>query len=99
MKYFIVEGILKNSDSINENILKEHIEYSSQNAVDVGLILVSGIKGDESGGISIMKFESFEKVEEYLSKDPLKLAGIQEYRVIELTPHYIQSSASEWFKA
>ena len=42
MKYFIVEGILKDSDKINEDIMKEHMAYT-QKAMDEGIILVSGL--------------------------------------------------------
>lgn len=98
MRYFLIEGILKKSGSIDENILKDHVSYSTKNAVDAGLILVSGIKSDDSGGISIMKAESLEKVEDYLANDPLNLKGIQEYQVKEITPHYINQSAIDWFK-
>ncbi len=36
MKYFIVEGILKDSDKINEDIMKEHMAYT-QKAMDEDL--------------------------------------------------------------
>ena len=54
MKYFIVEGIIKNSDLSNEAIMKEHMAYSKK-AMDEGLILMSGLKSDISGGLFIMK--------------------------------------------
>ena len=97
MKYFLIEGSLNNSVPFDEKILKEHISYSSKNAVDIGITLVSGVKADDSGGIFIMKAESLEKVETYLSLDPLKTSGMQEYRVTEIIPHYIHQAAREWF--
>ncbi|MBU3138191.1 YciI family protein [Clostridium gasigenes] len=97
MKYFVIEGTLKNSDSIDETTMNEHIAYS-QKAANAGLILVSGLKGDFSGGLSIMKGNSIEEVEAYLSADPLKISGTQDYRVIEFEAHFIQATASEWFK-
>ena len=87
MKYFIIEGTIKTLDSIHENTMKEHIDYS-QKAMDEGLILMSGLKEDMSGGIFVMKAETTEKVERYLSNEPFKLLGIQEYSVIEFSPHY-----------
>ena len=75
MKYFIVEGILKDSDKINEDIMKEHMAYT-QKAMDEGMILVSGLKSDMSGGIFVIKSESVEKLKSYLSKEPFKLYGI-----------------------
>ncbi len=97
MKYFIVEGILKDSDKINEDIMKEHMAYT-QKAMDEGIILVSGLKSDMSGGIFVIKSESVEKLEAYLSKEPFKLYGIQDYKFVEFTAHYFNSSPSEWFK-
>lgn len=96
MKYFIVEGMIKNQNPVDENTMKEHMAYS-QKAMDEGLILMSGLKSNMSGGVFIMKAESIEKVEDYLSQEPLKLSGIQDYRVIEFAPHYFNQSPSEWF--
>ncbi|MBC5995373.1 hypothetical protein EAI30_07125 [Romboutsia ilealis] len=96
MTYFIIEGILKNSNSIDESTMKEHMDYT-QKAMDEGLILMSGIKTNMSGGVFIMKEESIEKVYEYLVSEPCKLSGIQDYNVIEFSPHYFNQSPSEWF--
>lgn len=38
MKYFIIEGILKDKNPIDENTMKEHIAYSKK-AMDEGLII------------------------------------------------------------
>ena len=97
MKYFIVEGILKDSDKINEDIMKEHMAYTEK-AMDEGIILVSGLKSDMSGGIFVIKSESVEKLESYLSKEPFKLYGIQDYKFVEFNAHYFNPSPSEWFK-
>lgn len=97
MKYFIVECILKDSDKINEDIMKEHMAYT-QKAMDEGMILVSGLKSDMSGGIFVIKSESVEKLESYLSKEPFKLYGIQDYKFVEFNAHYFNTSPSEWFK-
>lgn len=96
MKYFIVEGIIKNADLINDDIMKQHMAYS-QKAMDEGLILMSGLKEDMSGGLFVMKAEDAKKVEDYLSFEPLKVHGIQEYKIIEFSPHYFNQSPSEWF--
>lgn len=95
MKCFIVEGTLS-KEQVEESKMQEHIAYS-QKAMDAGLIVMSGLKSDMSGGLFIMKAESLEQVEEYLSAEPFKVAGIQEYRVIEYMPHYINQSPAEWF--
>ncbi|MDZ5016937.1 hypothetical protein GNF72_17285 [Clostridium perfringens] len=64
--------MLKNSVPMDENLMNEHIAYS-QKAIDAGVILVSGVKADMSGGISIMKAESLEAINAYLAADPLNL--------------------------
>ena len=94
MKYFIIEGKLKDSVQIDENIMNEHIAHS-QHAIAKGLILMSGLKSDMSGGMSIMKANSIEEVETYLSADPLKISGSQEYKVVEFTTHYFQNITIE----
>lgn len=96
MKYFIIEGFITNPERMDDNIMKEHIAYT-QEAMEEGFILMSGLKSDMSGGLSVMKSESIKEVEEYLSREPLKMNGIQEYKVIEFSPHYLNPSPSEWF--
>lgn len=96
MKYFIVEGMLKNSEKIDENIMKEHMAYT-QKAMDEGMILMSGLKSDMSGGIFVIKSESIEKLEAYLLNEPFKLYGIQDYKFVEFNAHYFNQSPTEWF--
>ena len=96
MRYFIVQGKIKNQDKMNDSIMKEHMAYS-QKAMDNGLILMSGLKSDISGGVFIMKAESIKKVEIYLSNEPLKVNDIQDYSILEFLPHYFNQSPNEWF--
>ena len=48
MKYFIVEGFIKNPSAMNESILEEHIEYT-QKGMSLDLILMSTLKADING--------------------------------------------------
>ena len=96
MKYVIIEGILKNTEKMNDEIMKEHMAYTSK-AMESGLILISGLKEDMSGGLFIMKSESIEKVEIYLYNEPLKVNDIQDYSILEFLPHYFNQSPNEWF--
>ncbi|MRZ80187.1 hypothetical protein GKD14_07370 [Paeniclostridium sordellii] len=96
MRYFIVEGILKSTDEIDKDTMTKHMNYS-QKAMDEGLILMSGLKENMSGGIFIMKSDSIENIKEYLDNEPFKLEGIQDYKIIEFSPHYFNESPSEWF--
>ncbi|CEP42149.1 YciI family protein [Paraclostridium sordellii] len=97
MKYFIVEGILKSTNKIDKDTMTKHMNYS-QKAMDEGLILMSGLKENMSGGIFIMKSDSIENIKEYLDNEPFKLEGIQDYKIVEFSPHYFNESPSEWFK-
>lgn len=97
MKYFIVEGILKSTNEIDKDTMTKHMNYS-QKAMDEGLILMSGLKENMSGGIFIMKSDSIENIKEYLDNEPFKLEGIQDYKIAEFSPHYFNESPSEWFK-
>lgn len=95
MRYFMIEGIIKNSDLINDDIMKKHMAYSKK-AMDKGLIIMSSLKADMSGGLFVMIADSIEKIEKYLSNEPLKVHGIQDYKVTEFKPHYFnQSLASD----
>ena len=97
MKYFMVEGILKNPNKIDDTIMKEHMDYT-QKAMDKGLILISALKSDMSGGLFVMKSESIERLNEYLSNEPFKTYGIQDYKIVEFDAHYFNQSPSEWFE-
>lgn len=96
MKYFIIEGLLKASDKINDDIMKEHMSYTGR-AMEAGMILTSGLKADMSGGLFVMKAEALKDIEGYLSNEPFKVYGIQDYKITEFEPHYVNSSPSEWF--
>lgn len=96
MKYFVIESMLKNTDMINNDIMKEHISYT-QKAMNENLILISGLKSDMSGSIFMMKSNSIEDIENYLNNEPLKKYNIQDYKITEFSPHYFNSS-NKWFK-
>ena len=96
MKHFIIEGLLKNQDRMNDDIMKEHMAYT-QKAMDNGLILMSGLKSNMSGGLFIMKSNSIEDLNNYLSNEPFKVNGIQDYTVTEFSPHYFNESPDKWF--
>ena len=44
-----------------------------------------------------MKAESSEDVEKYLSEEPFKVFGLQDYNVIEFSVHYFNQLPNEWF--
>ena len=96
MKYFIVEGIIKTTEGMNDSLLKKHMAYT-QKSMDEGNYLFSGLKRDQTGGIFIMKTTSKESLLSYLQDEPFYKAGIQTYTVKEFDAHYVYSDIKEWF--
>ena len=95
MKYFVVEGKL-HVDKIDDDLMQKHMTYT-QKKIDEGLILTSSLKSDMSGGLFIIKSDSLESLNKYLDNEPFKKAGVQSYKVIEFTPHYINEKVKSWF--
>lgn len=96
MKYFIVEGILKNREKMDAQLMLAHKIYT-QKAMDKGSILFSGLKTDNNGAVFLMKATSKAAVELYLSLEPFRIQGVQEYTIMEFTSHYAYACASSWF--
>jgi len=97
----MIESVFNDPMPVDKNGLKksinEHIDYL-QKGFDEGWILVSGPKVSSNGGVILMKGSSKEEIEEYFSKDPMKIAGIQEYRIIEFKLHECQPEIIKWFE-
>ena len=49
MRYFLVEGIIRAAENMDDAIMKQHMAYT-QKAMDQGSILISGLKADMGGG-------------------------------------------------
>lgn len=96
MKLFMVEGTILAADHMTDAMLKEHMAYT-QKAMDRGMIFLSGLKKDNSGGIFLMKAETEKEIEEYLSGEPFKMYGVQDYKWVEFDAHYINPSPETWF--
>jgi uncharacterized protein YciI len=101
MKYFIVEGILVDPCPADketfETSLREHLVHLDK-AFEDGSILVTGPKAAGGGGFFLMKAESPAAVNSFLDKDPMKLAGVQDYIVNEFTVHKNHPQACRWFE-
>lgn len=95
MKYFMVEGTLKNIENLNDEVMKQHMAYT-QKAMDERMIFLSGLKKDQSGGVFLIKSDTEEQLKEYLDQEPMHVHGIQDYRYVEFDAHYI-SEDSHWF--
>lgn len=97
MKYYMVEGIILDAGKMDDAIMKEHMAYT-QKAMDSGMIFLSGLKTDMSGGIFLMKAEKPEEIESYLAAEPFKRNGIQDYRWAEFDTHYTHPQPDQWFE-
>ena len=100
MQYYIIDGTFNDPIPISEDDLQkaisDHLSYL-QKGFNEDLILLSGPKTTIGGGIIIMKANSLRDVEEYLSKDPLKTTGVQEYKITEFELHDCQPRIKKWF--
>lgn len=102
MKFFIIEGVFIEPCSVSketlEQSIKDHVQYLDQ-GFDDGSILASGPKAQGGGGFIIMKADSEDDIFNYLEKDPMKVAGVQNYIVNEFSIHKSLPFASDWVKA
>lgn len=96
MKYFLVEGIIKDKSKMNNDLLNQHKKYTSK-AMSNGLYFMSSLKSDMSGGLFIIKMNSIEELKNYLYNEPFYKAGMQDYIIKEFNCHYINDNQN-WFK-
>lgn len=97
MKFFMVEGTLQNIEQMNEKVMMEHKSYT-QKEMDAGNILMAGLKEDMSGGLFIMKSDSLAHVQTYLENEPFYTYGVQTYRIIEFSPHFLTQNLAQWLE-
>lgn len=101
MRYFMIESTFRQPVAVSEEelqrLIKEHQRYLAPGFAK-GWILVSGPKAASGGGVIVMKMSSLEDVEAYFAGDPMKVGGVQDYRVTEFKLHDCQSAIREWFR-
>ena len=96
MKCFLVEGNIKDAGRMTDEIMNEHMACTRA-AMERGMIFMSGLKEDMSGGLSVMGAEDAGQLQDYLDNEPLFVHGIQEYRVVEFDIHYVNKDPEGWF--
>ncbi len=100
MRYFAVESTFLQPVAVSpeelQRLIREHQRYLARGFAE-GWILLSGPKAGGGGGVIVLKAASPEAVEAYLAADPMKVAGVQEYRPIEFNLHDCQPPIREWF--
>ena len=101
MRYFVIESTFHQPASVSEQelrrLVKEHQACFARGFAE-GWILASGPKVASGGGAIVLNMSSIEEVEAYLAGDPLKVAGVQDYRVVEFRLHDCQPEVREWFR-
>ena len=76
--------------------LAGHMAFVKQQFSE-GIILFSGTKPDNSGGVRVLKIADDADVAAYWSPDPMAAAGLLEYRVTAFSPLDISVGITEWF--
>ena len=99
MKYYVLETTMvreayKSPDF--KTALAGHMQFVKQQYAD-GLILFSGTKPDNSGGIRVLKIADDANVDAYWQLDPMTAAGLLTYRVSAFTPLEVDDAANRRF--
>ena len=76
--------------------LAGHMSFVKQQYAD-GLILFSGTKPDNSGGVRVIRLEDDADVMQYWQPDPMAAAEMLTYRVTAFTPLDVKDTVKEWF--
>ena len=99
MKYFVFETTMV-PGAYKEPGFKEalagHMAFVKQQFAD-GMILFSGTKLDNSGGVRVIQIADDANVEEFWKADPMTMVGMLNYRVTAFNPLDISSCVSGWF--
>lgn len=102
MNYFIAEGTFHDPIPVDkstfEEIIPRHLSFIEKGHSEK-IILISGAKPALNGGVLVMKAGSPEEAEAYLSNDPMVLAGVLQYRLVEFNPHGYPDAVGDWFKS
>lgn len=97
MRHFIVIiNYTTNFEEI-EPLVLEH-RNKLQEAVDAGIILISGPRIPRTGGFFIAKGESDVTIQQLIDKDPYKHAGVAEYQIVEFKPGRHQKLLDSWIQ-
>ncbi len=79
---YIIESTYKVSAKEIDKNLDAHMEYIEKYS-NTGHFLASGRKVPRDGGIILAKAATRKRIEDIVSKDPLNIAGLAEYRIID----------------
>lgn len=101
MKYYVLETTMAcgayKAEGFRE-ALAGHMAFVKQQFAD-GIVLFSGTKPDNSGGIRVLKIADDADVLGYWQPDPMAAAGLLEYRVTAFAPLDIREGTKDWFQS
>lgn len=99
MKYYVLETTMKPGAYKAEGFreaLNGHMEFVKAQFSE-GIILFSGTKPDNSGGVRILKSDDLKPIEEYWMPDPMAAVGLLDYKVTAFTPLDVSDETRKWF--
>lgn len=100
MKFYVLETTMVRGAYKAEGFreaLNGHMAFVKQQFAD-GLILFSGTKPDNSGGVRIIKIADDADVSAFWQADPMTVKGLLDYRVTAFTPLDVIIGTDEWFR-
>jgi len=100
MKYYVFETTMKPGAYKAEGFreaLAGHMAFVKAQYAE-GIILFSGTKPDNSGGVRVIKIDGSKAVEDFWMPDPMAAAGLLDYKVTAFTPLDVSCGAAEWFQ-
>lgn len=99
MKYYVLETTMRPNayrQAGFREALAGHMDFVKQQFAD-GIILFSGTKPDQSGGIRVLKISDDSDVAAFWQQDPMTVAGMLDYRVTAFEPLDVTEEAKRWF--
>jgi uncharacterized protein YciI len=97
MKHFVVEIVYNVPFEKFGNAVTEHRDYLTL-GYEQGMILFSGPQVPRMGGMVVVRAESMQEVVDFFAKDPYKLHGLADHRVIQFDPVRFQPDLKEWME-
>lgn len=97
MKHFIVEIIYRKPFDTFGEVVGQHRMYLSR-GFELGMILFSGPQVPRLGGILVARANSIQELAEFLEKDPYRIHGLADYRIVQFDPTRYHSALKEWFE-
>jgi uncharacterized protein YciI len=98
MLHFVVEITYRVPLARIDETLAAHRAHL-QTGYDQGLLLASGPQVPRSGGILLARAPSREALEAFMARDPYRVQGLVDYRLVEFQPVKHQPWVAEWFTA